>query len=411
MEQRVHESHTTGCATIFNRKKRFVLKRMGRVFLFFMIQYVKIECKGGKCMSSVRKAYLDNIRWITVVIVVIYHVIYMFNGVQPFGVIGPFKERQLQDGFQYLVYPWFMGLLFVVSGVSVRYYLQRHNTREFLRDKTRKLLVPSTIGLFVFQWILGFYNMKIGGTAANFSAVPKAVLYLIAAVSGTGPLWYIQMLWIFSVLLLIVRKIEKDRLWKLGSRTPVWFMLLLAAGVYGFAQILNTPVVTVYRFGIYGFCFFAGCYIFSHEEVVERLCRWWYVLDIAAAVLGISYAITYFGENYATEPVVNNAHACAYCWYAILAVFATMKKYGDKTTAFTQWMSKKSWGLYIFHYLPIAAAACCMKEYAPDIPASAAYLITGVSAFAGAYILNETISRIPVIRWCVLGIRGTKKNV
>ena len=48
-------------------------------------------------MDSTRRIYLDNIRWITVCIVVIYHVIYMYNGVQPFGVIGPFKEQQLQD--------------------------------------------------------------------------------------------------------------------------------------------------------------------------------------------------------------------------------------------------------------------------------------------------------------------------
>lgn len=56
-------------------------------------------------MDNTRRIYLDNIRWITVVIVVIYHIIYMFNGVQPFGVIGPFKKHQLQDAFQYVVYP------------------------------------------------------------------------------------------------------------------------------------------------------------------------------------------------------------------------------------------------------------------------------------------------------------------
>ena len=35
-----------------------------------------------------RKLYIDNIRWITVVLVVLYHVIYMFNGIETFGVIG-----------------------------------------------------------------------------------------------------------------------------------------------------------------------------------------------------------------------------------------------------------------------------------------------------------------------------------
>ena len=37
---------------------------------------VKNKSKGGKDM---RKHYIDNIRWMTVVFVVIYHVIYMYN--------------------------------------------------------------------------------------------------------------------------------------------------------------------------------------------------------------------------------------------------------------------------------------------------------------------------------------------
>ena len=65
-----------------------------------------------------RKLYIDNIRWITVVLVVLYHVIYMFNGIETFGVIGPFSDVQYQDSFQYIVYPWFMLVLFADSGMS-----------------------------------------------------------------------------------------------------------------------------------------------------------------------------------------------------------------------------------------------------------------------------------------------------
>jgi fucose 4-O-acetylase-like acetyltransferase len=108
---------------------------------------VKNNCKGGR---SMRKYYLDNIRWITIVLVVIYHVIYMFNGVQTYGVIGPFEDVQYQDSLLYLLYPWFMLLLFVVSGMSSRYYLEKHTEKEFIRSRTRKLLVPGTIGVIVF---------------------------------------------------------------------------------------------------------------------------------------------------------------------------------------------------------------------------------------------------------------------
>ena len=80
-----------------------------------------------------RKLYIDNIRWITVVLVVLYHVIYMFNGIETFGVIGPFSDVQYQDAFQYIVYPWFMLLLFVISGMSARYELEHRSEKEFIK--------------------------------------------------------------------------------------------------------------------------------------------------------------------------------------------------------------------------------------------------------------------------------------
>lgn len=362
-------------------------------------------------MNNTRKIYLDNIRWITVCIVVIYHVIYMFNGVQPFGVIGAFEKDQLQDAFQYFVYPWFMALLFVVSGMSARYYLERHNTKEFIKDKTRKLLVPSTIGLFVFHWILGYYNMQISGSFNSFQKVPGVIKYVIMAVSGIGVLWYIQVLWILSMLLLLIKRFEKNRIWNLGEKTSVWFLLLLTMGLYGSAQILNTPIVTVYRFGIYGFCFFTGYFIFSHDEVVERLSGWWKLFMIMAAGTGIFYTVYYFGENYAVEPVINNPIACVYCWFAILAILAFMKKYGNWKNKVAQWMCQKSWGIYVFHYLPLAMTAYYLNKFALKLPTVIVYLIVGISSFAGALLLNELIRRIPVIRWCVLGIKNRKEDL
>lgn len=117
----------------------------------------------------------------------------------------------------------------------------------------RKLLVPSTIGLFIFQWILGIYNLKIGG-GVETSTVPKPVLYLIAVLSGVGPLWYIQMLWIFSMLLLLVRKIEKDRVWNFCSKASIWSIVLLVIVVYGAAQVLNELIsrIPILRWCILG---------------------------------------------------------------------------------------------------------------------------------------------------------------
>ena len=74
-------------------------------------------------MKTERKAYLDNIRWITVLMVTVYHVGYLFNGVGVLGGIPNAKHLAVWDGFLYIVYPWFMVLLFLVSGICARYAL------------------------------------------------------------------------------------------------------------------------------------------------------------------------------------------------------------------------------------------------------------------------------------------------
>lgn len=80
-------------------------------------------------MMSRRLNYLDNIRWITVVIVVIYHIIYMFNCS---GVISNMDAQGIpqMDAFLVFVYPWFMCLLFLVSGISARYSLQKEQIKN-----------------------------------------------------------------------------------------------------------------------------------------------------------------------------------------------------------------------------------------------------------------------------------------
>lgn len=352
-----------------------------------------------------RKTYIDNIRWITVVIVVVYHVIYMFNGVTQFGVIGPFRESQPQDAFLYMVYPWFMLLLFVISGMSARYELDKKSTKEFLRDRTRKLLVPSTIGLLVFGWVMGYYSMLIAGSLEQMSAVLKPVLFLIMCVSGTGPLWYIQLLWVFCVLLVVVRKLEKDRFYKLCQKTNFPILLACVVPAYLSAQILNTPIVVVYRFGIYGFGFFMGYFVFAHDSVMDRLEKYWGIASALAVISGIVFVVMYWGQSYPDHEVLDSVVCNVYAWFGTLGVLSFMKKWGNFENDFSCWMCKKSWGLYIFHYLPIVVTAWYLKSLVPVMAPVLVYLIVAVAAFAGAFALYEVISRIPVVRWCVLGER------
>lgn len=359
-----------------------------------------------------RKHYLDNIKWITVVIVVIYHVIYMYNAEGIPGVVGNITglERQHYDVFQYMVYPWFMFLLFMISGISSRCYLEKHTEGEFFRSRTTKLLVPSTIGLFVFQFIQGYFNTRLSDAMYTMQSVPAPVAYLIMVASGIGVLWYIQLLWVLCALLIPIRKLDKDRLWNLGAKTNIIAIMIFSIPVFGAAQILNTPVIVVYRFGYYGMAFLLGYFVFSHDEVIDILKRWSPVFVLVAISLGTSFSWRYFGQNYADIPANRSPLFIFFGYFASIAALGAGAKYLDYTNAFTSWMSRHSWGLYIFHYLGISIVAVEVAQSNILSPALV-YVLTLVSAFCTAYLLEALISRIPFFRWAVLGIKKKKPAV
>lgn len=358
-----------------------------------------------------RRHYLDNLRWGTGLLVVLYHVVYMYNGIITAGVVGPFAPVQYQDAVQYLLYPWFMVLLFVVSGVSARLSLNRQTPRAFAARRTEKLLVPSTLGLLAFQWVLGYFNMALAGAFESLPAGLLApVLWLILALSGCGVLWYVQMLWLFSMALALLRRFERGRLYRLCGRLGPAALAALGLPLWAAAQVLNAPYIAVYRFGIYGFAFLLGYFVFAHEEVVARLAAHPLPYCAAALVLGVVYTLRWFGRDYATPPAVNCPLAISFAWAAVLAAFAAAKRRADATGPLAGWLGRHSFGLYVLHYPPLAAAAWAMDRFL-QLPAGVCYLLAGAAAFGGGYLLEAAISRTPVFCWLVLGIRKEKDHV
>ena len=357
-----------------------------------------------------RKHYLDNIRWFTVLLVGLYHVIYMYNGVAPFGVVGPFKEVQYQDAFLYMCYPWFMLLLFIVAGISSRLYLEKHTVKEFIGSRTTKLLVPSTIGVFVWGWAQGYVNMQLSGASMIPEEIPIVIKYIIMCLSGIGVLWFAQLLWLFSLVLAIIRKLEKGKFYKSTKKTNTLGLFLLVIPVFMSGMVLNTPLILVYRFGYYGMGFLIGYFVFAHEEVIDRLAEYRYVSIAAAVIFGGLFIYRRFGQNYAEPSCYKGWDTVAFAWATCLAIFGSFKTWFNTSNKVTKFMAKRSFGFYVLHYFTLSGAALLLKKYTA-IPALPTYLIAFIAAFAGGFLLNEIISGIPFIRWCVLGIKKEKKNV
>lgn len=357
-----------------------------------------------------RKHYLDNIRWMVQILVVIYHLFYVYSGCGFPGTVGVITRSPFVPGeiFQYLVYPWFMVILFIVAGISSRLYLDRHTHKEFIRSRTTKLLVPSSIGILVFGWIQGYISMSLSdGAMESVSAAPLPIRFLIMCLSGTSVLWFLQLLWVLSLLLVVVRKIEKDRLYTICSKANILFVILMAIPVWGAAQLLNTPIITVYRFGLYGIVFFLGYFVFSHDEVISLLKRYAILLTAIGVTFEAAFTLVYYGQPYPEAPVNLSILFCGCSWFMSIAVIALAARYLDFSNGLTSWMNKRSFGLYVFHYIGISAVGLFIAE-SGIMPAWCCYILSIVAGFGGGFLLNAIISRIPFLRWAVLGISKRK---
>lgn len=354
-----------------------------------------------------RRTWLDAVRGGTVLLVLVYHVFYMFNAAGVLGGVGPFSAVQPQDVLLYAVYPWIMVLLFVVAGMCARYALERTDRRSYLRARTVKLLIPSTLGLFVLQWLVGYGNILIGG---GLDTIPPALRWPIFAVSGTGPLWFLQVLWVATVVLCLVHGRQWwARLTVCGARCS--WPLTVALGIlvlWGGAQVGNLPVITTYRFGIYLAAFFLGYLVLSHEPVLDRLGRARSGLLAAAAVLGVCFVMRYFGESYVADDCLHALLTNAYAWVATLAILTAAQAWCDRPTAFTTRMAQDGFSIYVVHYLLIVWPCWALKTVAA-LPAAAVYPLALATVLLGAPLLAALLRRIPFVRFAVFGIRA-KRN-
>lgn len=354
-----------------------------------------------------RKHYLDNIRWSVVLLVIMYHVFYIFNSVGVLGGVGGFASVQYQDGLLYFIYPWFMALMYLIAGISAKYALDKQSAKKFIKSRTVKLLVPSTLGLFAFQWIVGYLNIPDGMLPND---IPRFVSYLIMAISGIGPLWFIQLLWVFSLLIVLIRKIDKNEtFYNLCGKSNTIVILLFALLLWGGSQILNTPLITVYRFGIYFTAFLLGYFVFSHDEVQNKVEKIHLPMLIISVVMGVAYSIHYFGLNYAEDSVLKSLFTNVYAWFMILAILGCGKAWFNKRNSFTDYMTKSSFGFYILHYL-FTIAPCKYLKNCTQLPVWSIYIIALLTAFTCTSLCYELVKRIPILRWLVLGIKKEKKT-
>jgi fucose 4-O-acetylase-like acetyltransferase len=352
-----------------------------------------------------RKYYIDNIRWVIIVLVVIHHVFCIFNSV---GVVVNFNAPGIPilDSFAYFVYPWFMPCMFLIGGMSARYSLNKRTKKQFLKERANKLLIPFLFSMLIIAPLVGIFTFS-ASSWSRIASLPKIIKVIIIMVSGMGPLWFLIQMFIISIIFVIIKALDKkDSLLALDSKLNIWILILIYIPCFACAQILN--FMYVFRNGLFIILFLLGYFVFSHDKVQEELEKHNIILLIVAVVLFIIEIHKFWGKNFSDLGVINNYLVFLYGWIMMLAVIGNFKAYFNFSNKFTKYMGCRSFLIYMFHYLPMNIIAYCIVRYL-NLPIILNYIFVLILSFVVTIIICEIVYNTPEIRF-LIGIRKDNRE-
>ena len=91
-----------------------------------------------------------------------------------------------------------------------------------------------------------------------------------------------------------------------------------------------------------------------------------------------------------------------------LAMMGCFKRWANGTSKFAEYMTRSSFGLYIVHMTVCTAVCLWLKTTA--LPLWSIYSLAIAITFVGSVVLWEILHRIPLVRYCVFGMKksGTR---
>lgn len=356
---------------------------------------------------SMRKHYIDNLRWLTLLLLIPYHTAQAWNvWGEPNYVF--FEGNKLISSIIVFSSPYFMPLLFVLAGISTRFALQKRTTKEYLVERTQKLLIPLLFGTIVLMPIMSYigdvFNCSYkGGFFQHYVVFFTKFTDLTGADGGFsfGQFWFLLYLMIISVIGVGIIKLIEKFVTKSEFQIPFLIVLLLGLPVPLFSELLS---ISGKSFVEYTYMFLIGYFIFSDNKVIDKTEKYCFpVLSIGlvSALLNV-YLFIWSDKEYV---LLNTSMKFVAKWFMILALMGLAKRYLNFTGKVTAYMSTRSFLFYIYHFVWVVLFEYLLYEFIGNYTV---ILFTGtvVLSYIMTFVCCEISIRIPVL--CFL--TGTKSK-
>jgi surface polysaccharide O-acyltransferase-like enzyme len=292
-----------------------------------------------------RRHDVDWLRTLAIGLLIIFHIVLSFQSWA--ASIGFPQNDELLEELVPLISMlsvWRIPLLFLISGMGVRFAMERRDWRQLLKDRTVRILIPFLFGTYVLGTLFAVMMPRVGWQA-------KYTL-------NFGHLWfllniYLYVVWLLSTMVYLKANPDRAFLRRLSTVIRWRFGLFLFALPLMLEALLTKPeffalyVDTVHGWLLGLVCFFYGfVFIATQEDFWPAVVRVrWSALVAASSV----YLVRMLVFALQGEPAWLTAFECMSWMLAILG-FGSLCL--NKPSRSLRYFSRAVYPVYIVH-LPV----------------------------------------------------------
>lgn len=368
--------------------------------------------------STVRLAFIDNIRWSMIILVISMHACDTYS---PFG-NWYYVDRQpaslgtkLVFGiYQSFLQAFFMAMLFFIAGHFSTAAYDRKGFARFVRDRSVRLGLPTLLYMFAIGPLTQYF---LSGTWGSGGFVHQWLVHLFDGewLSESGPMWFCVALLAFSILYALLRRTGwTEPAIALQSGVAVSaFVAAMAAATFlvrvGIKQDVAVLNMHPGDFPQYILMYAAGTLSYRGNWLVALPARRglsWAALALMAAIPLLAVLIAFGGALQGnTAPYaggLNLVSAGKSLWEAIVCVgmalllLALYRERFNTQGPWARWLSDNAFGVYLIHPPILIGFAILLRSVEANAIAKA--MLLTVLGTIGSFAASALILRKSPLR-------------
>jgi len=379
----------------------------------------------AKGSTRPRLDFVDNLRWIMIVLVVSMHAAVTYSHLGSWYFMEEPKPGLpvlvIFATYQSFLQAFFMGLLFLIAGYFVPPAFDRKGFWRFLRDRGVRLGVPSLIYMLFVHPSTVYWLLRDFADRSRPSLAQAYVPYLSSGrfLSGSGPMWFAVTLLLFSAVYGMVRTLAR----RAARREPEAALptdaqvigLAVIIGVCTFlvriAQPMGTNVLNMQLcyFSQYILLFMAGICA-GRQNWLLRIpfgfgVRW---LTVALAGGSVAWGAIVFAlaethtENKLSGGLTWQSAAFSFwesffCVGVCLGLIVLFRQKFNRQGRAARWLSDNCFAVYVFHPPLLIAVTLAMRSL--EAPKLVKFLCATVLGVAVTFLASSLVfRRIPILK-------------